>query len=219
MEPGYCYFRQPNGNSKNLKSECAALEDWTRDREGEEKHYKYSGASVESCKNRKAQQDAVCGVDTEWMYAKTAPELQRDADQELSQKAFNWWKIGLKAAGACLGSNTGYAQDLKKNRIKNSGISGARSRMSCAFKMKRRLQRCGFRTTKVRFPRQPMASLPTHRSLDRILTLRLRSIHLESVRFCCASHSSMIKEKRWERRCLSTESSQPVDCGYRQNQN
>merc|ERR1712166_557793 len=119
MEPGYCYFRQPNGNSKNLKSECAALEDWTRDREGEEKHYKYSGASVESCRNRKAQQDVVCGVDTEWMYAKTAPELQRDADQRLSQKAFNWWTIGIKAAGACVGSNTGYATDLKKEQNTN----------------------------------------------------------------------------------------------------
>ena len=116
MEPaGYCYFRQPNGNPKNLE-ECAALEDWTRDRDGEEKHYKYSGASVESCKIRKAQQDAMCDVDTEWMYAKTAPELQRDADQELSQKAFNWWKTGLKAAGACLSSNTGYAMDLKKKQ-------------------------------------------------------------------------------------------------------
>merc|ERR1712166_129108 len=219
MEPGYCYFRQPNGNSKNLKSECAALEDWTRDREGEEKHYKYSGASVESCKNRKAQQDAVCGVDTEWMYAKTAPELQRDADQELSQKAFNWWKIGLKAAGACLSSNTGYAQDLKKKQNQELRNKWGPLSNELCFQDEEK-------TTKVRFPDNKGAFsaatngiLPTHRSLDRILTLRLRSIHLESVRFCCASHSSMIKEKRWEKRCLSTESSQPVDCGYRQNQN
>ena len=37
-----------------------------------------------------------------------------EADQELSQKAFNWWKTGMKAARACLSSNTGYAMDLKK---------------------------------------------------------------------------------------------------------